>query len=99
MTFAGGETSKSFTIQICDDSIFEGNETVNLALSNITGGATLGTQNTAVLTIVDNEVAMPGTVALSSSTYSIGEGDTLLTVTVNRTGGTDGAVFSSLHFD
>ncbi len=92
LTFAGGETSKSFTIQICDDSIFEGNETVNLALSNVTGGSMLGTQNTAVLTIVDNEVAMPGTLALSSSTYSVGEGDTSLTVTVNRTGGTDGAV-------
>jgi uncharacterized repeat protein (TIGR01451 family)/CSLREA domain-containing protein len=34
----------------------------------------------------------PGTLALSSATYSINEAGTFVTITVNRTGGADGAV-------
>jgi hypothetical protein len=44
--------SKSFTVTICNDGVFEASETVNLALSNVMV-ATLGTPNTAVLTITD----------------------------------------------
>ncbi|MCZ8227089.1 MAG: lectin-like protein [Microcystis sp. LE19-84.1B] len=56
VTFADGETSKKIAIPIVKDTGYEGNETVNLTLSNPTNGATLGTQKTATLTIVDTPI-------------------------------------------
>ncbi|WP_304437817.1 Calx-beta domain-containing protein, partial [Cylindrospermopsis sp. CR12] len=92
VTFANGETSKTVTIPLIDDSIYEPTETVNLTLSNPTGGATLGTQNTATLTIIDND-AVPGVIQFSNETYSINENGTPVTaVTLTRINGSDGAV-------
>jgi hypothetical protein len=53
--FADGEVSKTVTIPIMDDIVVEQDETINLVLSNASGGAVLGGQNTAALTIVDND--------------------------------------------
>jgi Ca2+-binding RTX toxin-like protein len=96
VSFANGETSKTITIPIINDSVYEPTETVNLALSNPTGGATLGTQTTAVLSIIDND-AVPGILAFSQANYSINEDSTpIVAVTVNRTGGSDGAVSATI---
>lgn len=50
LSFASGETSKSFTVSILNSGAAD-NKTVNLTLSSATGGATLGTPVTAALTI------------------------------------------------
>ncbi|WP_293147391.1 Ig-like domain-containing protein [Microcoleus sp. bin48.metabat.b7b8b9.023] len=54
LNFAIGETQKSFTVPILDDSLLEGDETVNLSLSLPGNGAILGKNSTAILTILDN---------------------------------------------
>ncbi|WP_197480191.1 CARDB domain-containing protein, partial [Anabaena sp. 4-3] len=92
VTFGNGEISKTVTIPLNDDSNYEPNETVNLTLTNPTGGATLGTQQTAILTIIDND-AVPGVIEFSDANYAINENGTPVTaVTLTRTNGSDGAV-------
>jgi len=55
LTFATNQTSKTFIIPVANDTAVEGNETINLTLTNPTGGAALGAQNTAVVTVTDND--------------------------------------------
>jgi hypothetical protein len=58
LNWADGDAgSKTFAVTICNDGVFEANETLNLALSGVTG-ATPGTQTTAVLTINDDDFAL-----------------------------------------
>ncbi|MCL1468468.1 Calx-beta domain-containing protein [Argonema galeatum] len=60
VNFANGETSKTVTIPIVNDTVAEYTEKLNLSLGNVTGNAEIGTQNTAVLEIVDNDaVSVP----------------------------------------
>jgi glucose/arabinose dehydrogenase len=54
LNFLPGETRKTFRIAITDDAVGEPNETINLTLSNPTGGI-LDNQNTATITIADND--------------------------------------------
>ena len=94
LIFNAGQTSKNFTVTIIKDTIDESDETVNLTLSNPTGGVTLGTPNTAVLTIIDNDSG--GILSFSSPTYTVGEGTVgtpaVATIIVKRTGGTASGV-------
>ena len=93
VSFANGDTAnKTVSIPILDDTTVEGNETVNLALTSPTGGATLGSPSTAVLTITDNDAAPAGTLQFSAATYSVAENGGNATITVTRTGGSAGAV-------
>ena len=55
LTFGEGERQKTFEISILDDTLAEMSETVLMALSNPTGGATLGSQSSSVLSIADND--------------------------------------------
>jgi len=54
LSFLAGETSKTVRVMILDDTLTEGEETVNLTLANSSGGA-LGAPSSAVLYIVSEE--------------------------------------------
>ncbi|CAN5346756.1 hypothetical protein BH18ACI2_BH18ACI2_07000 [soil metagenome] len=54
LRFAAGEMLKTFAISLINDAHVEGNETFQLRLSE-PAGVTLGTQNTATVTITDND--------------------------------------------
>ncbi len=84
---------KTFTVQIIDDEDYEGDELVNLTLSQPGGGATLGTRPTAVLKIMENEQSnQPGTLQFSASEYTIAETTPTVLITVTRTNGSNGFV-------
>jgi hypothetical protein len=67
--FAAGQGSKSFNVLITDDALVEGSETITVTLTNTTGGATLGVQGTATLTIVDNDTAPSAVNPLSDALF------------------------------
>ena len=83
LTFLPNETSKTFMVTINDDTTFEGNETFNVTLSSPTN-ATLGTQSSSTVTIIDDDGAP--LVQFSSATYTVGESDGTVTITVTKTG-------------
>lgn len=91
--FADGETEKTFTIPIVDDTRFEGNETFAVGLQNPSTGS-LGAPRTQLITIVDNDAAP--TVSFSEPTLNISEAESTATLTVQRSG--DSSSSASVNF-
>jgi hypothetical protein len=58
LAFSCGQTTKTFQVPILQDSSLEPDETVNLSLSNPTGGASLGSPAGATLTIQDDDAVV-----------------------------------------
>lgn len=85
----GDSASKTFTVPILDDALVEGDETFALGLSSAGGGAALGSQSSATVTIADTE---PSILKFNASTYSVNEDAGSVTISVSRTGGSNGAV-------
>ncbi len=88
LSFAAGQTSKTFAVPITNDTAAEVNETVNLTLSS-PAGASLGANPTAVLTINDND-AGPSQLKFSIAKYNVTEGAPSATISVLRQGNVSG---------
>ena len=73
LSFAEGEFSKRFTVNVTNDNLTEETETVNLTLSNPTG-AVLGSQSSAVLSI--SSFNPPPAVSVSDPSVTEGNGGT-----------------------
>ncbi|NBV24849.1 MAG: hypothetical protein EBS05_23385, partial [Proteobacteria bacterium] len=91
LTFLPGQTAGNFTFSPIDDNLVNGDRTLTVSLSNAvatpTGTVFLGISN-AVVTIVDNEIAL----AFSNATYNVSENAGRASISVVRTGVTNKAV-------
>jgi hypothetical protein len=88
---AGDAAAKTFSVAVSNASPFSGSKTFNIALSGATV-ATLGSPGTATVRINGDAQVAVGSIQLSASSYSVAQSSGSLTVTVNRTGGSSGAV-------
>lgn len=82
VTFYPGETRLSIPVTILDDHRIEAPLTVKLTLLNGSDGAPLGGQSTALLSILDDHVA----VAFAQPVYRVNENGTNAVITVRRVG-------------
>lgn len=74
---AGSLERQSITITIIDDDLEESEETVLLKLQNVSGpsGAVIGNEDTAELTIRDNDGSVPSTAWINEFHYDNDSGD------------------------
>ncbi|MFL5804863.1 MAG: Calx-beta domain-containing protein, partial [Roseiflexaceae bacterium] len=78
LTFAPGETSKTFDVPILDNKLDEGNGRVKLQLSNLSN--TTPSRAAATLTIEDDDP--PPSVTFNQAAYTVSEGDGAARITV-----------------
>lgn len=91
LTWNDGETGeKQLSIDIANDNLEEGRETVNLALANNTPGSFIGTVGEATIEILDDDFA--GRIGFNPDQYDVFENGVSVTVTVRREDGSMGSV-------
>ena len=88
-TMKEGESSVTFDIPTTLRSGTQGDRTVNLSISEVTGGAQLGSIGQAVVTIQD--AVQAGTLNLATTSLMVNEGG-VATLSINRSNGSDGQV-------
>lgn len=94
LNFAGGDPNKTFNVTICDDGLFEDDETFTATLSSPTGGALIGTNGTETVTISENDLTP--IIQFSTDRYAGTEGSGV-TVSIVRTGALDNDVTADLN--
>ncbi len=87
LNFAIGEASRTFDIPLCDDTVYDGFKTINVTLSNPTGGTSLGNLSQTTVFINDDEPAP--TLSISDVTVNEGDGTATFVVTQSFATGTN----------
>jgi Calx-beta domain len=67
LVFGPGETRKTVSVPLLNDSVAEAPETFSFVIENPTGGATLLAPRTATVTITDEDLVLPNNPSFSSS--------------------------------
>lgn len=98
LTFASGETEKTFTVAVKDNSDPDGIKDVELFIKNPTGGAILG-ESRAIFTIIDDEIITSGsgTFRMVEDDIDIDESDGTIYVGIRRLHGT--AVTATIEYE
>lgn len=71
LSFAPGETSKSFKVLITDNAYVQGTHTLFLQLAAPTGGALIGSPRSVTLSILDNDAQTPTTNPLDGAQFFV----------------------------
>jgi hypothetical protein len=87
----GDSAAKSFKVAVSNAKPFTGDKTFSVAISGATGGATVGDPQSSTVTIAGTGSAAVGSLQLSASTYTVGQAAGIVTISVNRSGGSNGA--------
>ena len=85
-------TSKTISVPINNAAAFSGKKSFTVALGDPSTVVAIGSPSDAVVTISGDAAAAVGSLELSGASYAIAQNAGNLTVTVNRTGGSSGAV-------
>jgi hypothetical protein len=88
---AGDASPRLVEVAVLDDTEPESAETLELALGAATGGAVIGTQSTATLTILDNDEQASSLIRFANSTVTRSEASSSASITVLRSGELSGA--------
>jgi hypothetical protein len=103
INFASGEDSKTVSIPIVGDNFVEPDEQIKVKLVNPVGRVSLGSQQTATLTIINDDLLIPSLLAFSTSSYSANEGNSgspnQVVATVQRIGSREGVVSVQVELD
>jgi hypothetical protein len=92
LAFDDGETVKTFLVPLINHVLPSSFASVNLALSNPTGGATLGTPANATLSILANNQGLQRSIQFGATNYAVLESATNAVITLLRFGALTGAV-------
>lgn len=89
LTFLNGETSKTITVPIQEETTFEANETFTVTLSNPTATATLGTAVSTTVSITNDDEPPTVTLEMSSATLSEAGATSTVTARLSAAAGVD----------
>lgn len=88
---ANDASAKSLTVKISNAAPFSGNESFGVALSSPSPGATLGSPNTATVTVT-GDAAAASSLQFAATSYTVAENAGSVAISVTRSGGTGSAV-------
>jgi hypothetical protein len=88
----GDASAKTFAVSVSGAKPFSGNKSFSVALSGPSGGATLGSPDSAGVVITGDATAAVGSLQLAAPSATVTQTAGTMGFTVHRTGGSAGAV-------